>query len=117
MTPTDEELVRWSAEVLMGWTYLDMGNDIDLPFWYPIGINVKSWNPLDKSNGQIWDVVEKMRELGFIQFQIYWNRYLNNHQGSYGAHFGKSPNEMGDGKDPNPAQAILKAAWAAVEGK
>lgn len=54
---------------------------------------------------------------GFKQFQIHWNRYLNTHQGSYVAYFGKSDDETGEDKNTNLAHAILKAAWAALKGE
>ena len=64
------------------------------------------WTPDKSETGQIWMLVEKMRELGWLLDFVQWNDH-------YSARFTK----MGIGlkqylKDTNPCLAILKAARA-----
>ena len=114
MTPTDEQLIKWSAEVLMGWA-------VDAQKRYYITTNeppygnlkIKSdilgWNPLDK-NDQIWDCVEKMRERGYLlRFSVWSDEYQ--------AWFTTNLKAYPDYYNNNHCRAILLAAWRAVEGE
>jgi hypothetical protein len=117
--PTDEELVRWSAEVLMefgkdGEYYRivkpdgSYGNRVSL---------IRNWNPLNKSNGQIWDCVERMREGGH---RLHLNHPSLSEPDKTSAGFSalnKCTMPQWYRRDTNPRRAILLAAWRAVEGK
>jgi len=112
MTPTDEELVRWSAEVLMGWDdylldYFDHADDIgSIKIPNP---KYKNWNPLDKSNGQIWEVVDAMDKRGWW---LFWNNEEN-----VAEFYKKDSDRIERAKDETFNKAILLSAWWAVEGK
>jgi hypothetical protein len=113
--PTDEELVKWSAE-LMGLSkdgeYYRIvkpdgsyGNRVSL---------TRNWNPIYKSNGQIWDVMERMEEM---EWEYRSQSICKAH---YFRFFKKQDNKSdkyGEAYATTPVRAILLAAWRAVEGK
>ena len=113
--PTIEELRRWSAEDLMGCkvTFLpfDPGN-----YWYEKDGEVKywqhEWKPDRPESGQIWMVIEKMRELGW------WLDLTTNDKDEIDtyAEFKQSGRYRNSGRhSDDPCLAILKAAHAAKE--
>lgn len=120
------ELRRFSAEKVMGW-YIVYAEDNRQQNYYShpgklydeFHINVTDWLPDLPSTGQIWLVVEKMRELGWYRFNLLTALDYNTEPPlpyGYEAGFSKG-NCWILGYDPNPCIAILKAARGATEGK
>ena len=71
-----------------------------------------NFHPTENLN-QAFMVVDKMRELGFKQFTLNYNPYLNSHKGAYSVYLAKSVNVMGTAYSADPAEAISRAAVAA----
>ena len=126
--PTIEELRRWSAEDLMGWfpRYAEDNRCYDY-YYMPYesrdnryGMQITSWLPDCPESGQIWMVVEKMRELredgsdGF-NFNFNWQGHKGITIALAQFHRICGKMEFGSGADDNPCLAILKAAHAAKE--
>lgn len=110
---TAAELDRWAAERLIGWHYVD--NPPSPPTLYSIYdkdnkfvMMAKDWRPSDPDTGQIWRVIDKLRSQ---DFNIEINCSMNYHVVIY------TPTAMFKADDINPCLAILKAAYAALEGK
>lgn len=122
MTP--DELDRWSTK-LMGWIE---GTDFTIEKYGPegqfTGIWISSpnppiaeviWHPSDPATGQIWLVVEKMRELGYV-FSLDWgHESIPGCSNMCRARFLRLEDKFRASDDPDPCAAILKAANAAVE--
>jgi hypothetical protein len=125
--PTDEELVRWSAEVLMEWTILDeypynglrpgevcywkgtLSGKTRIRLAHPS--HLLYWNPISKDNGQIWDVMERMEEM---EWEYRSQSICKAH---YFRFFKKQDNKSdkyGEAYATTPVRAILLAAWRAV---
>ncbi len=119
--PTIEELRRWSAEDLMGWSIKT--NYITGPHYFDsknrrVIIRVDLWRPDDPTTGQIWMVVEKTREprigeaSGF-NFNLSWQQ-LPEIKIAIAQFYRISGNlEHGQGADENPCLACLKASYQA----
>lgn len=120
MTPTDEQLERWAAEVLMEFESSKpfdrewMGKGLD-----PIcGLLKDEWHPLTDLN-QTFMCVEKMREKG-------WELWLIRTSGTNSAATFCKYETMEEAHrildnvydwiwDTNPARAIHLAMWRALE--
>jgi hypothetical protein len=130
MNPTDKELVRWSAERLMGYSNCSIRNEHNCNWWvkffrneqFPDGayehiISKDDWNPLSKDNGQIWDVIDMMRKKGYFINHV---NGLTHHSVFFSqlsptmGHFARAGETV---RDANPCRAFLLAAWRAVERK
>ena len=106
------KLRRWSAK-FMGWQehYLTE-NEYPCGCWYyddELGyiIQVHKWLPDNKTTGQIWRVVDKMRELEW------WLELRQNMMGVWFASFNRMPpfnGCPGEAYGDDPCIAILKAA-------
>jgi len=124
--PTVEELRQWAAEELMEWFYnpttdeyfTKTGSKPALPY-----INdgqsrrMISWRPDEPETGQIWMVVEKLRERGFYinhvngltHHSVFFLKYVETQMSPSMGHFNRAGETV---SDTNPCYAILKAAWA-----
>lgn len=108
------DLDRWSAEGVMEWVLgKEIGKTHTDAYRYYRKVDHKpmmmesDWRPSDLKTGQIWMVVEKMRERGWMFKLVQW-------KDCYTAWFerpGRHEWQMGD----TPATAILKAAKATEE--
>lgn len=129
---TAEELDRWATERVMGW---HEGYASSIPDWpkqwlnkdnNPTGFTVylnsmkaeKVWQPSNPATGQIWMVVEKMRELLGWNFNLNWQGHPGITIAIAQFHkFDTGTLEHRQGYDDNPCIAILKAAHGALEGE
>lgn len=142
---TAEELDKWAATEVMGWKWHELYNCYYLksPKYKTISIlGIKTneipdpssntggtlvivgrddWHPSDPATGQIWLVVERLRELGwdFACLVLIAPRekgsdyYCSFEIGSRSSE--EKPGPKFQAKDPNPCVAILRAARAAMK--
>jgi len=130
MTEEIQGLRRWSAEDLMGW-YRRSDNPEGYYYSCQTGYRegkVRNWTPDSRCTGQIWLVVERMRELGW-SFSVFFVKpdqkyvaefYREPCQSTFVFPQPNGPN-YGWGSNSNPCHAILLSAhiaWSAGrEGK
>lgn len=106
-----EDLREWSATRVMGWHELSY-SDCWISEASKREYLKKDWKPDLPETGQIWQFVERMRELGWV--------FMCDNEGPWDAifwHVSDRTNKFFHGHDANPCLAILKAAKAALEGK
>ena len=107
---TDQELQElrgWSAG-LMGWRDHNRTTLIWINPDTHFVIAKSKWCPNDPTTGQIWMVVDRMRELGAYLRGLMYSPYTQ----KWTAMFTDVDSELGTAVDDNPCLAILKAAKA-----
>lgn len=125
---TPEELDRWAAESIMGWTWRPATASEKMPGrWYDstfpafimsanTAIPIIDWHPSDPNNGQIWLVINKM-----LEKKWYLTFHNDTNDEGFRAEFYGFPDlayqilKRSVAYDPNPSLAILKAARAALK--
>lgn len=114
MTP--EDLDRWAAEKLMGWQSVDIAG---VKYWKGFiskydetGITSFQdlWHPTEDLN-QAFMCIEKVPDCYAIH--VFWG-VLHKRYGVKVQKYGVLQSEV---YDPDPATAIIKAIYAALEGK
>lgn len=126
MTP--EELDRWSAESLMGWTWQPaMASERRTGQWFdkdfPVFVisrdtayPVEEWHPSNPKTGQIWMVVDKMQEMEWTLRGLSYNPF-NKKWTCLFFKFTEDGDFSAYDIAETPCIAILKAAKAAKEEK
>lgn len=113
---TDHELEKWAAMVVMGYAPFTQENGIE-GYLIPNlpnrkGIYKEEWRPLTDLN-QCFMVVERMRELGR---EIKLVTGLRQQKRIWLCQIWSTMDNEVEEYGQNPAKAIIKAAYAALEG-